>query len=253
MAVVLTGCGGGGGSEAADSAEPVVTQTAGNGALIPAISRTVMVGDRFVARVDGGGQLTEDATAMTRIDGLPGVEFRQVLNRPDGTSQTLTFAVVPKGGGYVTHPLAGYTPLVAAFGPWASLLDGALRIGHRAVQTQGPVAVAEDFDRDGREDTASLRREIELLSIGDQTTAAGTFPACIQQVATETYTIQFSGGGPVGTRVIRSTSWYAPGVGTVLLASTIQDARAGNPPVEQSFGFSLTGYRIGNRSGGVVD
>lgn len=252
--LLSAGCGGGGsGSDSADPTEPVVTQTAGIGAQITPINRTVAVGDRLVASVDGGGRLTEDATATARIDGLDGLELRQVLTRPDGSNQTLIFAVVPKDIGHVVHPLAGYSPLVAAFGPRASMLNGALRIGHRAVLTQGPVAVAEDFDGDGRQDTASLRREVELLSVADQTTPAGIFTGCMQEAATETYTIFFSGGGPVGTRVIRSSSWYAPGVGTVVLASVAQDLRDGRVLSEQSFGYTLTGYRIGDRSGGAVD
>ncbi len=161
--------------------------------------------------------------------------------------------MVRKDGINVSHPLSGDSPLVAAFGPRASMLTGPLRIGHREVLTQGPVAVAQDFDGDGVPDTASLRREFELLDVGEQTTPAGTFTACVLRATTTTYTVFFSGGGPLATQISRSSDWIAPGVGTVTSAGTTQDTRAGTAPIERSFSYTLTGYRVGSLSGGVVD
>jgi hypothetical protein len=114
--------------------------------------------------------------------------------------------------------------------------------------------VAFDYDRDGRNDTASLRTEIEVVATGPQTTPAGTFIDCMQALETVTYTVTLSGGQPPLSKVVRSDLWFAPGgARTVRFTSVTEQSQQGvllSAPTTVS--GTLVGYKAGDLSGGIV-
>lgn len=155
------------------------------------------------------------------------------------------------GDGYLQSDSAGvrfYTPADGNLPAFTStLLRAPVVVGDRynVSRVQGTTF---DVDNNGVNDDFDVRLDAEVVGRETVSTPAGTFTEVLRVRVTTLgdYVLR-----PSGTRQTYATGsadyWYAPGVGPVKYAgsSTVLGQ-------VETFAAQLTGYRVGNRTGGTL-
>lgn len=142
----------------------------------------------------------------------------------------------------------GYTPADGSLPAITStLLRAPVVVGDRfnAYRVQGATF---DVDNNGVNDDFDVRVDAEVIGRETVTTPAGTFTEVlrVRMVSLGEYVLR-----PSGTRQTYATGstdyWYAPGVGPVKYSGS----STFNGQLD-TFSAQLTGYRVGNRTGGTL-
>jgi hypothetical protein len=221
MVLCLAACGGGGGDANPDAGPDYLPLATGN---------------RWVSDDGSGsritGQRTVDGTAWwvsseTAAGGTPDGE---TLLASDAQGARLYVPASPTLPAYTTTLLR--RPVVA----------GDRYPAYRLNYAPG------DVDGNGTTDTIEGVADMEVLGFERVVTPAGTFDGAAHLRVTYRFTVVYQ---PSGTREDYSTGtadfWYAPDIGPVRFSSSFVTRG-----VAESENRVLTGYRVGNRSGGTL-
>ncbi len=226
LLAMLAACGGGGGGGGGGGEPPALT-----GNFFP-----LAVGDRWV--YDGGATapvLTVRATATRTVDGQTGIVV--ATDDPmDGTSESV-YVVGTTAVRQV--PTSTTDPLVAAIGP-LDVMRFPLQAGDRWTQIDKTIATGMDFDADGRQESASVRSEVQVIGLESVSTPAATFPGALHQRTTLTVVVQLTSVPQAITVVTTVDDWYAPDIGPV--RTTLVTTSQG---VSETQTMALVGYRVG--------
>jgi hypothetical protein len=214
MALLLTGCGGGG--DSASQVDPPI-ETAGPGDA--GNHYPMAVGDRWVYRKvssDGTNSLKADYFAETRtVQGVTATVSRR---------QDIASGQIEEGASYFVKTGRGVYSLAPDTSP-EGLVYGLSRLeflrfplqpgtSHVSVD-RADLDLGMDLDGDGRHERLSVRVQSTVEATESVTVAAGTFASAARVVTVVKETVTLSRNSQTLSGTSTYTDWYAPGVGLV--------------------------------------
>lgn len=230
----LTGCGGSGGDDNANSPPDYLAMASGN-------RWTYAFAD-----LDTVGPLTK--STLVTLDGPVSIEDRQVLRQ---TTYSLW-----RGGYSLAYFMQSGDALEQHFdgvmGPYLDSLDKwpVLRLplvpGDSYTAYDYPhLALPDGDDADDIEESYATRRNVTVGNTESVTVPAGTFTNALK-VTVQSHAVTTSSGGSIISDINNSSEyWYVPGIGIVQQRSTSSSTSTAEPePLVQTSASFLTGYKV---------